>query len=63
MFQNIQAVIFDLDGTLLNTLDDLRNSVNAALKMHGLPEKVRISELPHGAKICATPTLMLLLRE
>ncbi len=39
MFQNIQAVIFDLDGTLLNTLDDLRNSVNAALKMHGLPER------------------------
>ena len=26
------AVIFDLDGTLLNTLDDLTASVNAAMK-------------------------------
>ncbi|MCI6588125.1 MAG: HAD family hydrolase, partial [Clostridiales bacterium] len=28
---NIKAVIWDLDGTLLNTLDDLAASVNAAL--------------------------------
>lgn len=35
----ITTVIFDLDGTLLYTLDDLKNSVNFALRMHGLPER------------------------
>ncbi len=33
----IDTVIFDLDGTLLNTLDDLADSVNAALLQNGLP--------------------------
>ena len=32
------AIIFDLDGTLLNTIDDLANSLNFILKQHGLPE-------------------------
>jgi phosphoglycolate phosphatase len=31
------TVIFDLDGTLLNTLDDLTDSVNAALRLYALP--------------------------
>lgn len=31
------AVIFDLDGTLINSLDDLADSVNAALAAFGLP--------------------------
>jgi len=31
------AVIYDLDGTLLNTLDDLATSVNHALAAHELP--------------------------
>lgn len=30
--------IFDLDGTLLNTLDDLAASTNYALRAHGMPE-------------------------
>ncbi len=33
----IRAVIFDLDGTLLNTLDDLAGAVNYALALHGYP--------------------------
>lgn len=31
--------IFDLDGTLLNTLQDLTASCNHALKHHGMPER------------------------
>lgn len=31
------TVIFDLDGTLLDTLDDLADSVNYALSMYGFP--------------------------
>ena len=36
---NIKAVIWDLDGTLLNTLDDLAASTNAALEKSGLPSR------------------------
>ena len=32
-----QAVIFDLDGTLLDTLEDLADSMNAALESQGFP--------------------------
>jgi phosphoglycolate phosphatase len=32
-----QAVVFDLDGTLLDTLDDLADCVNAVLTENGLP--------------------------
>ena len=32
-----RLVIFDLDGTVLNTLDDLSAAANAALEMHGFP--------------------------
>ena len=34
-----RAVIFDLDGTLLNTLRDLHAAVNVALKGQGFGEK------------------------
>lgn len=33
-----QTFIFDLDGTLLDTLGDLAASVNYALRTHGMPE-------------------------
>ncbi len=34
-----KIVIFDLDGTLLNTLEDLTNSTNFALEQFGYPTK------------------------
>ena len=34
----IKAVIFDFDGTLANTLADLKVAANRALKMYGFPE-------------------------
>ena len=34
-----QTVVFDLDGTLLNTLDDLAASTNYALRTHDMPER------------------------
>jgi phosphoglycolate phosphatase len=34
----IQAVLFDLDGTLLNTLEDIADSMNKALLENGLPQ-------------------------
>lgn len=36
-----KTVIFDLDGTLLDTLDDLMNSVNFALREFSFPERSR----------------------
>ncbi len=33
------SVIFDLDGTLLDTLEDLCDSVNFALRLHDFPER------------------------
>lgn len=34
-----KTIIFDLDGTLLDTLGDLSSSVNYALRQHGMPER------------------------
>lgn len=58
-----RSVIFDLDGTLLNTLEDLHASTNYALARHGLPPRtieevrqfvgngirnlIRLAVLPH----------------
>ena len=33
------GILFDLDGTLLNTLDDLTDAVNYTLRFYGLPER------------------------
>lgn len=39
-----KAVLFDMDGTLIDTLDDLTDSVNYALKLNGYPVR-EISEV------------------
>lgn len=36
-----KIAIFDMDGTILDTLDDLCDSVNYALTQHGLPVRTR----------------------
>ncbi len=36
-----KAFVFDLDGTLLDTLDDLTNAVNYALQEVGLPSRTK----------------------
>lgn len=36
---NITTIIWDMDGTLLDTLQDLCNSVNHALRVHNMPER------------------------
>lgn len=39
-----KAVLFDLDGTLLDTIDDLADCMNAALRECGLPEHPNVEE-------------------
>lgn len=41
-----KLAIFDLDGTILNTLEDLTDSVNAALEKSGYPKRT-IEEVRH----------------
>ena len=36
-----KLIVFDLDGTLLDTLDDLWVAVNVALDKYGLPRRTR----------------------
>jgi len=37
--KKIDTIIFDLDGTLLYTLEDLKNSVNYALDKYNMPQR------------------------
>ena len=50
----MKTIIFDLDGTILNTLVDLTNAVNHALKQYSLPLKdlefVRLA-IGNGTKV------------
>ncbi|MFA7417375.1 MAG: HAD family hydrolase [Acholeplasma sp.] len=51
--RDLEAVIFDLDGTLLDTLDDITNSVNYTmkqLKLHTVSKKDVRSYLGNGAQ-------------
>lgn len=34
----VKAALFDLDGTLTNTLNDIANAMNRSLRLHGLQE-------------------------
>lgn len=36
---NIQYIIFDMDGTLLNSLTDLQNTLNYCFRKYGFPER------------------------
>ena len=50
---NYKLVLFDLDGTLLDTLDDLSEAVNHALALRGLPGHSReeyMSMVGHGVR-------------
>lgn len=46
MKKRYDAVIFDLDGTLLDTLEDLMNSVNHALTLMNMPQR-SLDEIRH----------------
>ena len=39
-----KAVIFDLDGTLVYTLEDLKNAINLALEIKGYPYQYNLEE-------------------
>jgi len=58
--KEMRAVVFDLDGTLLNTLEDIADSMNAVLSRRGFPDhpvgayKMFVGD---GARMLATRAL------
>lgn len=51
--KKIKAVLFDMDGTLMNTLDDLTDSTNHILEMNNFPKRTKDevrSFVGHGIK-------------
>ncbi|MBI5572969.1 MAG: HAD family hydrolase [Elusimicrobia bacterium] len=47
MKNNFQLIIFDIDGTLVNTLDDIRDSANKVLKHFGI-KKASKEKIKHS---------------
>ena len=57
---NYKLVLFDLDGTLLDTLDDLSEAVNYAMDLRGLPKHTReeyMTMVGHGIRNLVTQAL------
>ncbi|MBQ6174601.1 MAG: HAD family hydrolase [Clostridia bacterium] len=53
----IRAALFDLDGTLTDTLTDISGAMNRALRLHGLPEWPREAYrmlVGNGARVLAS---------
>ena len=54
------TVIFDMDGTVLNTIEDITDSVNVILRKYDLPERT-VDEVRHfvgnGAKVLMDKTI------
>ena len=44
IMKKYETVVFDLDGTLLNTLEDLADATNYALRTMQMPECVHLLE-------------------
>lgn len=44
-----KAILWDLDGTLLYTLQDLTNATNATLRAFGLPDEAWRKSAPSSA--------------
>ena len=36
---SLRLAVFDLDGTILDTLEDLKDALNYALDVHGMPPR------------------------
>lgn len=53
LYKMIKGLVFDLDGTLFDTVSDIANSVNYALKVKGYPTR-KLEEFPsflgHGSR-------------
>ena len=41
-----KAILFDMDGTLLNTIEDIADSLNFVLEKYGCPQR-SINEVMH----------------
>lgn len=54
----MKTIIFDLDGTILDTLQDLKNAVNHGLNFYNLPEK----DLEYVRKAIGNGTTVLIQR-